>query len=69
MMDPYKVLGVSPTASEEEIKKARGEKTVEIMKEYSDLIMADKLKKIEFFKKYDVYKHGSIKKAVQMLWC
>ena len=65
----YRQTGYIVKRYEEEIKKARGEKTVEIMKEYSDLIMADKLKKIEFFKKYDVYKHGSIKKAVQMLWC
>lgn len=51
------------------IRKNHGEEYVTMMTQYSELIMAGKLEKIEFFQKYGVYKNGSIKKAVQMLWC
>jgi hypothetical protein len=40
-----------------------------MLREYSELIMADKLRKVEFFQKYGVYKNGLVKKAVQMIWC
>ena len=65
----YRQAGYIVKRYEEQIREARGEKAVQMMKEYSNLLMADKLQKIEFFKKYGVYKNGSIKKAVQMIWC
>jgi Glycosyltransferases involved in cell wall biogenesis len=51
------------------IRAKSGQKTVDMMKEYSELIMAGKREKLEFFQKYGVYKNGAIKKIVQMIWC
>ena len=51
------------------IKTTKGEEVYEMMKEYSNLVMAGKIEKIEFFQKYGVYKNGAIKKMVQMIWC
>ena len=51
------------------IKKTKGEEVYEMMREYSNLVMAGKIEKLEFFQKYGVYKNGAIKKMVQMIWC
>lgn len=65
----YRQAGYILKRYEKYIRAARGDEAVEMLREYSNLLMAGKLEKMEFFKKYDVYKNGSIKKAVQMIWC
>jgi len=65
----YRQTGYILKRYEERIRERSGQKTVDMMKEYSELIMAGKREKIEFFQKYGVYKNGAIKKLVQMIWC
>ena len=65
----YRQAGYIVKRYENEIREAKGEETLEMLREYSNLIMAGKMERIEFFQKYNVFKNGTIKKAVQMLWC
>ena len=65
----YRQAGYILKRYEKYIREAKGEETVEMLREYSELLMAGKLERMEFFTKYGVYKNGVIKKAVQMLWC
>ncbi len=65
----YRQAGYILKRYEKEIRAAHGEETVELLREYSNLIMAGKMEKIEFFQKHGIYKNGTIKKAVQVLWC
>ena len=65
----YRQVGYIVKRYEDEIRKAKGEETVELLKEYSNLIMAGKLERLQFFQKHDVYKNGALKKLVQMIWC
>ena len=65
----YRQAGFIVKRYEDVIRKAKGEETVNMLKEYSDLILAGKMERVAFFQKYNVYKNGAVKKAVQMLWC
>ncbi|MBR3041555.1 MAG: glycosyltransferase family 2 protein [Eubacterium sp.] len=65
----YRQAGYILKRYEKYIREAKGEDTVTMLREYSELIMADKLQRMEFFQKYGVYKNGLVKKAVQMIWC
>ena len=65
----YRQAGYILKRYEDRIREASGQKTVDMMREYSELIMAGKREKLEFFQKYGVYKNGAIKKLVQMIWC
>ena len=65
----YRQVGYILKRYEDKIRARHGQKTVDMMKEYSELIMAGKREKLEFFQKYGVYKNGAIKKLVQMIWC
>ncbi|MBP3234227.1 MAG: glycosyltransferase family 2 protein [Eubacterium sp.] len=65
----YRQAGYILKRYENYIRQSKGDETVQMLREYSELIMADKLRKVEFFQKYGVYKNGLVKKAVQMIWC
>ena len=65
----YRQAGYILKRYESVIRKNRGDETVKLLRDYSDLIMANKMERIEFFQKHGIYKNGAIKKAVQMLWC
>lgn len=65
----YRQVGYIIKRYGKEIEEAKGRETLEMMKEYSDLILASKVERMEFFTKYGIFKNGAIKKAVQMLWC
>lgn len=65
----YRQAGFILRRYEKQIRAARGEKAVNLLRDYSDLIMAGKIEKLEFFQKHGIYKNGAIKKMVQMIWC
>ncbi len=65
----YRQAGYILKRYENEIRAAGGEERVKLLRDYSNLIMAGKMERIEFFQKHGIFKNGAIKKAVQMLWC
>ena len=69
MDQSYRQAGYIARRYEKEILAASGQETLDMMKEYSELIMAGKVERMNFFQKYKVYKNGALKKAIQMLWC
>lgn len=65
----YRQAGFILKRYEKEIREKGGQETIDLLKDYSDLIMAGKLERMEFFQKHGIYKNGAIKKAVQLFWC
>lgn len=65
----YRQAGFILKRYEKEIRERGGQETIDLLKDYSDLIMAGKLERMEFFQKHGIYKNGAIKKAVQLFWC
>lgn len=65
----YRQVGYIVRRYGDSIRAAQGEEVVSLMEQYSNLIMASKTEKLKFFQKFGVYKNGTLKKAVQMLWC
>ncbi len=65
----YRQVGYIVKRYEEIIRAANGQETGDLMKEYSELLMAGKVERMNFFQKHKVYKSGTMKKLVQMLWC
>ena len=69
MDNSYRQAGYILKRYENVIREAHGEETVTLLREYSNLLMATKLERMEFFQKHDIYKNGALKKAIQLLWC
>ncbi|MBR6403836.1 MAG: glycosyltransferase family 2 protein [Eubacterium sp.] len=65
----YRQAGFILKRYEKEIREMKGQETVDLLRDYSNLIMAGKLERMEFFQKHGIYKNGAIKKAVQLFWC
>ncbi|MCR5214352.1 MAG: glycosyltransferase family 2 protein [Eubacterium sp.] len=65
----YRQVGYIVKRYEDRIRQANGQETVDLMKEYSKLLMASKVERMNFFQKHKVYKSGKLKKLVQLIWC